>query len=105
MVRVRWVDYDPEAGIDYFSTKYAAHRILLRREMSISLAISLSQYNTTDFLQIEYFDTYKIVTNFHQDPPVIYILYQCGTNIPDDVDQDDQGGLALTQTPQIPHVE
>jgi len=72
-------------------------------------------HNTTDFLQIEYFDTYKIVTNFHQDPPVIYILYQYGTNIPDDVNQDDSlqpsgecsasRWIALTQTPQIPHVE
>jgi len=45
---------------------------------------------------------------------VSYFLYQCGTDIPDDVDQDDfqlvvsvpyQGGLAITQTPQIPYLD
>jgi len=86
------VDYDLEAGIDCFPIKYAAPDIASYGDVDI-FGNTFVPHNTTDFLQIEYFDTYKIVTNFHQDPPVIYILHQCGTNIPDDVDQDDQGGL------------
>jgi len=107
------VDYDPEAGIDYFPTKYAAPDIASYGDVDI-FGNKFVPHNTTDFLQIEYFKTYKIVTNSHQDPPLQYLLYQCGTEIPDDVDQDDfqlvvsvphQGGLALTQTPMIPYVE
>jgi len=107
------VEYDPEAGIDYFPTKYAAPDIASYGDVDI-FGNQFVPHNTTDFLQIEYFHTYKIVTNSHQDPPLQYLLYQCGTDIPDDVDQDDfqlvvsvphQGGLALTQTPQIPYVE
>jgi len=107
------IDYDPEAGIDYFPTKYAKPNIASYNDIDI-FGNKFVPHNTTDFLNIEYFDTYKIVTNSHQSPPVSYLLYQCGTDIPDDVNQDDyelvvsvphQGGLALTQTPQIPYVE
>merc|ERR1719162_2329955 len=88
------VDYDPEAGIDYFPTKYAAPDISSYGDVDI-FGNQFVPHNTTDFLQIEYFNTYKIVTNSHQDPPKKYLLYQCGTDIPQDVIDSTEGGFDL----------
>jgi len=70
-------------------------------------------HNTTDLLTITYHENYKIVTNHHQN--VSYLLYQCGTEPPrDEVDSGKYqmiieiphtGGIAVTQTPQIPPLE
>lgn len=108
------VDFDADADIDYFPTKYAKPTIQSYGDIDI-FGDKFVPHNTTDFLDIQYFKTYKIVTNKHQDPPKSYLLYQCGTEIPQDiVDTGDfdlvvpvphKGGLALTQTPQIPYVE
>jgi hypothetical protein len=108
------IDYDPD--VDYFPVKYEKPSISSYGDIDI-FGEKFEPHNTTDFLEITYHKTYKIVTNKHQDPPVSYLLYQCGTKIPQDVIDDPdnnfdlvvpiphQGGLALTQTPQIPHVE
>lgn len=110
------IDFDSDAGIDYFPTKYAKPTIASYGDIDI-FGDKFVPHNTTDFLEITYHKTYKIVTNKHQDPPKSYLLYQCGTEIPQDVIDDPnndfdlvvpvphQGGLALTQTPQIPYVE
>ncbi|VEU43949.1 unnamed protein product [Pseudo-nitzschia multistriata] len=107
------VDFDPNAGVDYFPNKYSKPIIKSYGDRDI-FGEKFVPHNTTDFLDIEYFNTYKIVTNLHQDPPKKYLLYQCGTQIPEDVDVDSfdlvtsvphKGGLALTETPQIPYVE
>lgn len=83
-------DYDPDT--DYFPNKWVPDE-------------------TTDFLTIEYFNSYKIVTNKHKDKS--YLLYQCGTEPPaDELDKHHlvlsiphKGGLVTTQTPQIPPME
>jgi len=108
------VDYDPDAGVDYFPTKYAKPTIKSYGDVDI-FGEKFVPHDTTDFLEITYHDTYKIVTNKHQDPPKSYLLYQCGTEIPQDVvDGGDfdvvvpvplKGGMAITQTPQIPYLE
>jgi len=108
------VDYDPDAGVDYFPERYAKPTIASYGDIDI-FGNKFVPHDTVDFLNIEYFDTYKIVTNSHQSPPVSYLLYQCGTTPPEDVIEEGdfelvvsvphQGGLALTQTPQIPYVE
>jgi len=108
------IDFDPSSNIDYFPTKYAKPSIKSYGDIDI-FGEKFIPHNTTDFLEITYHRTYKIVTNKHQDPPVSYLLYQCGTEIPQDVvDANDfklvmpvphQGGLAITQTPQIPYIE
>jgi hypothetical protein len=105
-------DFDPD--VDYFPTKYTQPSIASYGDIDI-FGDKFVPHNTTDFLEITYHKTYKIVTNRHQDPPKSYLLYQCGTDIPDDVvaanDFDlvvpvpHRGGLALTQTPQVPYVE
>lgn len=107
-------DYDPASGVDYFPSKYAKPTIKSYGDIDI-FGSKFVPHNTTDFLEISYHKTYKIVTNKHQDPPVSYLLYQCGTTIPQDVVDANsfdlvapvphQGGIALTQTPQIPYLE
>jgi len=107
------INFDPESNVDYFPTKWTKPNIKSYGDVDI-FGDKFVPNNTTDFIEIEYFNTYKIVRNLHQDPPKEYLLYQCGTEIPDDVNQDDfdwvgpvphKGGLALTQTPQIPYIE
>ena len=108
------IDFDPDADIDFFPTKYSRPIIQSYGDIDI-FGEKFVPHNTTDFLEITYHKTYKIVTNKHQDPPKNYLLYQCGTQIPEDVvnanDFDlvlpipHKGGIALTQTPQIPYVE
>ena len=108
------VSYDPNAGLDYFPMKYRAPDIASYGEADI-FGNQFVPHNTTDFFSIEYFENYKIVTNHHQEPPQTYLLYQCGTDIPQAViDANDfdvvtavplQGGIALSQTPQIPYIE
>jgi len=108
------VNFDPNADIDYFPTKYTPPLIESYGDVDI-FGEKFVPHNTTDFLEITYHKTYKIVTNKHQDPPKSYLLYQCGTQIPQDVvDANDfdlvvpvphKGGLAITQTPQIPYIE
>lgn len=107
------VEFDADAEVDYFPTKYSKPLIKSYGDRDI-FGEKFVPHNTTDFLDITYHNTYKIVTNLHQDPPKKYLLYQCGTTIPDDVDTDEfdlvvsvphKGGLALTETPQIPYVE
>ncbi|EJK52684.1 hypothetical protein THAOC_28013 [Thalassiosira oceanica] len=83
-------DYDPDT--DYFPSKWVPDE-------------------TTDLLTVEYFNSYKIVTNKHADKS--YLLYQCGTEPPaDEVDKHHlvlsiphRGGVVTTQTPQIPPME
>ena len=68
---------------------------------------------TTDLLTVEYHGTYKIVTNKHVDKS--YLLYQCGTEPPADevesgkhhlvVSVPHEGGVSVTETPQIPLME
>jgi len=69
--------------------------------------------NTTDLLTITYHNTYKIVTNLHQN--VSYLLYQCGTIPPqDEIDSGKHhlvipvphtGGIVITQTTQVAPIE
>lgn len=108
------IDYNPNAGIDYFPTKYYKPIIKSYGDIDI-FGEKFIPHNTTDFLEITYHNTYKIITNKHQDPHVSYLLYQCGTDIPQDViDANDfkvvtsvplKGGMAITQTPQVPYLE
>eukprot|EP00532_Pseudo-nitzschia_australis_P000130 CAMPEP_0168193286 /NCGR_PEP_ID=MMETSP0139_2-20121125/18521_1 /TAXON_ID=44445 /ORGANISM="Pseudo-nitzschia australis, Strain 10249 10 AB" /LENGTH=540 /DNA_ID=CAMNT_0008116623 /DNA_START=44 /DNA_END=1666 /DNA_ORIENTATION=+ len=108
------VDFEADADIDYFPTKYSKPIIKSYGDRDI-FGEKFVPHNTTDFLDISYHKTYKIVTNLHQDPPKKYLLYQCGTEIPQDVVDagsfdlvvpvPHKGGLALTETPQIPYVE
>jgi len=108
------IDFNPDSDIDYFPTKYSKPVIKSYGDIDI-FGEKFIPHNTTDFLEITYHKTYKIVTNKHQDPPRSYLLYQCGTEIPQDVvDANDfdmvvsvphQGGIAITQTPQVPYLE
>merc|ERR1719343_1464424 len=108
------IDFDPDADVDYFPVKYSRPSIKSYGDVDI-FGDKFVPHNTTDFLEITYHKTYKIVTNKHQDPPKSYLLYQCGTEIPQDVVDagnfdvvapvPHQGGIALTQTPQIPYLE
>ena len=83
-------DFDPST--DYFPNKWVPDE-------------------TTDLLTIEYFNSYKVVTNKHAGKS--YLLYQCGTEPPaDELDKHHlvlsvphKGGVATTQTPQIPPME
>lgn len=66
-----------------------------------------------DLLKIEYFGTYKIVHNNFQNKS--YLMYQCGTDPPADevssgkyhlvLPVPHKGGVAVTETPQIPPIE
>ena len=68
---------------------------------------------TTDYLEIEYHNSYKIVRNKFQEKS--YLLYQCGSEPPaDEVEGGEHhiilsvphtGGVAVTETPQIPPPE
>lgn len=68
---------------------------------------------TTQYLDITYHNTYKIIYNKFKD--VSYLLYQCGTEPPKEevesgkhqmiIEVPHKGGLALTTTVQIPHIE
>jgi hypothetical protein len=98
-----------EIGVDYFPHKYTP------TEYRPIFLPSDEAYldTTTDFLKIEYFDYYKIITNSWHNKT--YLLYQCGTVPPqDEVDSGrhhlilpvpHNGGLAITETPQIPPIE
>ncbi len=107
-------DYDPTVDIDFFPFKYERPLIETYGDVDIFGELFIP-HNSTDYLEITYHKTYKIVTNKHQNPPASYLLYQCGTEIPQDVvDANDfdvvvpvplQGGFAVTQTTQIPYIE
>ena len=83
-----------DANADFFPEKFTPHE-------------------TTDLLEVSYHNTYKIITNRHQDKS--YLLYQCGTEPPTDVIESGdfhlvlpiphKGGLAITETPQITPLE
>lgn len=83
-------DYDD--GTDFFPQKFVPHE-------------------TTDLFTISYHKTYKILTNKYIDKS--YLLYQCGTEPPENEVDNHQlvlsvpftGGVAITQTPQIPPME
>ena len=110
------VDFDPDTTVDYFPDKYIKPVIKSYSDVDI-YGDKFVPHNTTDYLEITYHNTYKIVTNKHQDPPLHYLLYQCGTIPPQDVIDDPnnnfqlvlpvphKGGLAISQTPQIPYIE
>lgn len=105
-------DYVPDAGIDYFPEKYNKPVIASYGEEDI-FGEKFVPHNTTDLLDIEYFDTYKIIYNHYHDTS--YLLYQCGTTPPADevesgkhhlvIEVPHKGGLALTSTTQIPPIE
>ena len=98
-----------EIGVDYFPDKYVPREYspIFLRENQANLD------NTTDFLQIEYFNYYKIVTNKYHNKS--YLLYQCGAQPPQEevasgrhhliLPVPHKGGLAITETPQIPPLE
>jgi len=106
--------YDPDAGVDFFPAKYIPPYIESYGDKDI-YGNTFYPHNTADFFTIDYHLSYKIVTNTHQVPPQTYLLYQCGTDIPQAViDANDfdvivavplQEGIAVTQTPTIPYLE
>lgn len=84
-------EFDPD--VDYFPEKYVPH-------------------STSDHFTVTYHKSYKVVHNKYNDKS--YILYQCGADPPSDAVQDDHhitipvphtGGVAATQTPQLPPLE
>jgi ABC-type Fe3+-hydroxamate transport system substrate-binding protein len=98
-----------EVGVDYFPNKYTPRKyspIFLPEDQA-------SLDSTTDFLAIEYFDYYKIVTNTYHNKT--YLLYQCGASPPAEevssgrhhlvLPVPHKGGIAITETPQIPPLE
>jgi hypothetical protein len=100
-----------EIGVDYFPNKFTPQTyspIFLPNDQA-------SLDSTTDFLEIEYFEYYKIVTNKYPNHNKTYLLYQCGTTPPIDevlsgrhhliLPVPHKGGLAITETPQIPPLE
>ena len=98
---------------DYFPEKYEPPSIFTYNEDTDIFGERFVPHNTTDLLDIKYFGNYKIIYNKHQN--VSYLLYQCGTTPPqDEIDSGrhhlvlpvpHQGGVAVTQTPQIPPLE
>jgi hypothetical protein len=97
-----------EIGVDYFPDKF------IPIEFSPTFFPDQIQLdNTTDYLAIEYFNYYKIVTNKFQNRS--YLLYQCGADPPQDEVESGRhhlilpvphrGGVAVTETPQIPSLE
>lgn len=108
------IGFDPNADTDYFPVKYSKPTIKSYGDIDI-FGDKFVPHNTTDYLEITYHKTYKIIKNKHQDPPKSYLLYQCGTEIPQDVVDTlhfdlvvpvpHKGGMAITQTPQIPYLE
>jgi hypothetical protein len=103
-------NFDPD--VDYFPSKYQKPFIVPYGDIDI-FGEKFEPHNTTDLLEITYHKTYKIVTNLFQNKS--YLLYQCGTQPPqDEIDSGrhhlvlpipHQGGVAVTQTPQIPPLE
>ena len=98
-----------EIGVDYFP-----HKFIPRRYSPIFLPDNQASLDsTTDLLEIQYFDYYKIITNKYHNKT--YLLYQCGTDPPADevasgrhqmiLPIPHKGGLAITETPQIPSIE
>lgn len=101
-----------DADIDYFPNKYTPSFSYVYSDIDI-FGNKFSPDNTTDLLEITYHKTYKIVTN--KLVKKSYLLYQCGTEPPqDEVDSGRHhlilsiphtGGVAITETPQIPYIE
>ena len=70
-------------------------------------------HSTTDLITVTYHKTHKVVTNVFQEKS--YLLYQCGTEPPaDEIESGNHhlvlsvphtGGIAITETPQIPPIE
>jgi len=98
-----------EIGVDYFPDKY----IPTKYDPIFLPANQANLDDTTDYLEIDYFGYYKIVkNNFHNKS---YLLYQCGAEPPQEevnsgrhdliLPVPHKGGLAITQTPQIPPLE
>jgi hypothetical protein len=97
-----------EIGVDYFPNKF-----IPREYVPSFFPNQVELDNTTDYLTIEYFDYYKIVTNKFINRT--YLFYQCGAQPPqDEVDSGrhnlilpvpHRGGVAITETPQIPSLE
>lgn len=104
-------EFDPT--LDYFPEKYEPPSIFTYNQETDLFGERFVPHNTTDLLEIQYFGYYKILVNKHQN--ISYLLYQCGTIPPqDEVDSGrhhlvlpvpHQGGVAITQTPQIPPME
>jgi ABC-type Fe3+-hydroxamate transport system substrate-binding protein len=96
-------------GTDYFPDKFIA------RDYNGPADYFPGKYqldNSTDLLEITYHNSYKIVKNKFQGTS--YLLYQCGTDPPEEeldgrhnlvLPVPHQGGIAITQTPQIPPIE
>lgn len=101
-------------GFDYFPDKYSPPSIQSYGDDNLDIfGNKFVPHNTTDLLEITYHNTYKIVYNKFQNKS--YLLYQCGTEPPqEEVDSGRHhlvlsiphtGGLAVTETPQIPPIE
>ena len=103
-------NFDPD--IDYFPVKYEKPTINSFSDTDL-FGEKFVPSNTTDLLEITYHKTYKIVYNKHND--VSYLLYQCGTEPPQDeidsgkhqliVSVPHKDGVAITQTTQIAPME
>lgn len=102
-----------DMDLDYFPNKYVPPSIFTYDTNVDIFGAKFVPHNTTDLLEITYHKTYKIVTNKFQNKS--YLLYQCGTEPPqEEVDSGKYhfvlsiphtGGVAITQTPQIPPIE
>ena len=102
--------FDPD--LDYFPDKFTPKDALYKGPPADFFPGKFVPHETTDFLTISYHNSYKIVTNkFHNQT---YLLYQCGTTPPaQELDGrhhlvlpvPHSGGIAITQTPQIPPME
>jgi len=100
--------------VDYFPEKFVPRYYSSSQSDGDSSSSSIYvPHNTTDLLSITYHNTYKIVENkFHNTS---YLLYQCGTEPPADLVESGnfqlvlpvphRGGLAITETVQIPPIE
>jgi len=86
-------EFSPD--VDYFPDKFVPHE-------------------TTDLFSITYHSTYKIIHNKYQNHNKTYLLYQCGTEPPEEeLDGRHQavlpvphtGGFGVTETPQITPLE
>lgn len=104
-------EFDPT--IDYFPEKYIPRESFYKGPPPDFFPGKFVPDNTTDFLNITYHNWYKIVTNkFHNKS---YLLYQCGTTPPEHelvegrhhlvLPVPHTAGIAVTETPQIPHME
>ncbi len=103
-------DFKPED--DIFPSKWVAPTIKTYGETD-RFGDKFEPSVTTQYLDITYHETYKIIYNKFKD--VSYLLYQCGTEPPKEevesgkhqmvIEVPHKGGLALTTTVQIPHIE